>query len=597
MARILCISRSIAAETPRTPMVELSHLLLFDSDPSGLDTLTYGFEKDGHSTTGTTDAAKARELILSGKPSLFLVRIRPPEAPGLDLIRTAGAAGPARHVPCVGMGPAETRDKALAAGAVAFLSAPLFVRDAINACRLVAAGHTSGNAPSADGEIATHLASFHGLYYLIRALAVMGRSAALDLRTARQRGDARFVDGALASAELASLQGFPALHQLLLWQDADLKLRFGNVVQRGRQFSLPATELVDECERFLRDFVHEIRDLGSAHTIYAAPPAAKTAAGAPVADVTPVFRLCDGQRSLATVLEESPFRIFDTLKILKRLRDVGAIEARPDTLPASPSAGDRDALGLGAAWLQRPAPSLGAELDPDRTPPPSLKRLTPSRMSGAAAPVRSSDLPGTPTPEPAVVAGPAKATPMVARGEIVVQQSRPRVLNTVAGKSHEPSVLVEDMTGPVSPQAPASAPTGSSTPSSAAPASAAAPALPRAWPPASVAQPVPGDPPAPVGPPAPAAVAAAVGSANPAAKSEGAPEARSEPPAAQPPGDSVNGVGQPRPRGSASGNFDALETDFFAREADLYRREAVETFDDLDHPRGNGGGAGNPKKR
>jgi hypothetical protein len=33
----------------------------------------------------------------------------------------------------------------------------------------------------------------------------------------------------------------------------------------------------------------------------------------------------------------------------------------------------------------------------------------------------------------------------------------------------------------------------------------------------------------------------------------------------------------------ASGEFDALESEFFAREADLYKRETVENFDDLDH--------------
>jgi hypothetical protein len=33
--------------------------------------------------------------------------------------------------------------------------------------------------------------------------------------------------------------------------------------------------------------------------------------------------------------------------------------------------------------------------------------------------------------------------------------------------------------------------------------------------------------------------------------------------------------------------FDAVEADFFAREADLYKREAVETFDDLDSSGGD----------
>jgi hypothetical protein len=39
-----------------------------------------------------------------------------------------------------------------------------------------------------------------------------------------------------------------------------------------------------------------------------------------------------------------------------------------------------------------------------------------------------------------------------------------------------------------------------------------------------------------------------------------------------------------------SGSFNALESDFFEREADLYKRESIETFEDLDrtHPKSNG---------
>ncbi len=36
--------------------------------------------------------------------------------------------------------------------------------------------------------------------------------------------------------------------------------------------------------------------------------------------------------------------------------------------------------------------------------------------------------------------------------------------------------------------------------------------------------------------------------------------------------------------------FDAVEADFFAREADLYKHEAVESFDDLDRSKRPGGG-------
>jgi hypothetical protein len=48
----------------------------------------------------------------------------------------------------------------------------------------------------------------------------------------------------------------------------------------------------------------------------------------------------------------------------------------------------------------------------------------------------------------------------------------------------------------------------------------------------------------------------------------------------------------PQTRLTPSTAFDAVEADFFAREADLYKQEDVDSFDDLDRggaPRRNGG--------
>ena len=60
----------------------------------------------------------------------------------------------------------------------------------------------------------------------------------------------------------------------------------------------------------------------------------------------------------------------------------------------------------------------------------------------------------------------------------------------------------------------------------------------------------------------------------------------------------------PRPRrasghggaGSPADTFDDIEADFFAREADLYKREAIESFDDLD-PIGSNSSGKNPRKK
>src|SRR5216110_1287102 len=110
-------------------MAKLSQLLLFDPDPSGLETLTYAFGKDGIAVTGMGDARKARELLETTSASLVLVSLHDPEKGGLDLIRAAVTTPRTRNVPCLALGPEKLRAAALAAGAFGFLPSPLFVRD------------------------------------------------------------------------------------------------------------------------------------------------------------------------------------------------------------------------------------------------------------------------------------------------------------------------------------------------------------------------------------------------------------------------------------------------------------------------------------
>jgi hypothetical protein len=66
------------------------------------------------------------------------------------------------------------------------------------------------------------------------------------------------------------------------------------------------------------------------------------------------------------------------------------------------------------------------------------------------------------------------------------------------------------------------------------------------------------------------------------------PEVREPPPPELPPRAVVRASKTPIPsRVTPAAAFDAIEADFFAREADLYKRDAVDTFDDLD-PGGGG---------
>jgi hypothetical protein len=74
-------------------------------------------------------------------------------------------------------------------------------------------------------------------------------------------------------------------------------------------------------------------------------------------------------------------------------------------------------------------------------------------------------------------------------------------------------------------------------------------------------------------------------------------EAHPEPIAAAPvaPSDPVPSPAERPHDRRASAEFDALESDFFARESELYKKEALESFEDLDPGKKNGGrnGRGN----
>ena len=221
------------------------------------------------------------------------------------------------------LGPQRLKADALRAGAADYLTLPTFLRDVIGVGKLSALGSKAGHAPDPDGssELQTRLSEHYGLFYLLRAMASSERSGIVTLTRGNRRAELRIHEGTVVSASVGAMQGLPALHHLLLWEEAALSLTRRAIPKRS-QLHLSAQEILDECERFLRDFAHAARDLGAPRTLY-------VPVGEPVAELrglqqsqmTPLLRLFDGRRVLADVIEASPFRIFDTVRMIRRLRD------------------------------------------------------------------------------------------------------------------------------------------------------------------------------------------------------------------------------------------------------------------------------------
>jgi ActR/RegA family two-component response regulator len=525
-------------------MNQLSVLLLVDPDRRGLETLKYGFEREGCSVAGASDPALAGELVRATTPQLAVVSLRGTDGGGgIPLIGSLHAQANGSTLPVIALGPATLREAALGAGASDFLATPLFLRDVVNVSRLLAVAEPDASKPNGgeQREIQGRLSEYGGVYYLVRTMAATGRSGILLLSRGNRKAEVRFSGGAVTAAHVAALQGMPALHHLLLWEEAALSLKL-RAVPKGGQLVLSPSDLLDECERFLRDFTFAARDLGSPRTVYFVVEPVARSAGLQSGPLAPVLRLFDGHRALADAIEESPFRIFDTLRVIKRLVETGALAVRP----AGPGHGAAAAGERPARWLMEPwalvtdgLPDRGKKTSrrmrvmpaTDSAPIPlTVKKPTPAAAmsSSASGEIRSRKRLRTP---------PIPLTQPVRSGTVEVSGARARV----------PTPAPLSAVAPVPPAAPLTAREPAVVAPAPAPARARAPT------------PVP----APVRP-------------------ESRPRLKKVP---------------SQPHVDPGPAFDDVETDFFAREADLYKSVPVESFDDLEHPSDSGAGAAATGKR
>jgi CheY-like chemotaxis protein len=563
-------------------MNQLSTLLLVDPDPRGLETLTYGFEREGCTVAGTSDPALAGDLLRTTSPQLAVVSLRSPERSGLEVITGIKRGAPVRRVPIVAVGDPSLKQAALAAGTNDFVATPLFVRDVVNVSRLLTLSHPVPNAPHPEVEVQARLSEYHGLFYLLRALAVTGRSGIVLLSRGNRRAELRIADGAVMAVHIAGLQGLPALHQLLLWEEAALSLKFRSVPKRSN-LHLSAQELLDECERFLRDFAHAARDLGAPTSIYIpAPDRDPGTSGLQPSQLGPALRLFDGRRALTEVIEESPFRVFDTLRVVKRLLDSGTLVAKSQGAADGP----RSML---EQWAVTPDPRgiVGDRRKQSRR----LKTVDGVVPPAAAAPAPAAApvMIGVPTanfvPE-AIAAAPASAPiPLTNKkastaGELPVRKASPTPA-AISALAEAPTVQVRLDSLP---------PPASIAPQWAAPLTAQQPMATAA--PAAVE--------APLRRPTPAPREALRKTPRPDLRRTPPPDSMRRTPV---PGRSDTGKRAtleaeklrkvlPATRLTPSTAFDELEADFFAREADLYKKDEVGNFDDLDR-----NGQYRPKKR
>jgi CheY-like chemotaxis protein len=303
-------------------------LVVLDAAGKSGAALAFGFERAGYKVYATRDGEDALSMAQTRVPQLVVVAVDGPEA--LSIVGRVREEAVTRELPVVAIGERGRREEALRAGVDEFIARPAFIRDVLTLSRLAVAVRQDGD----DGGVVGLLEDY-GLYFLVRALAVAGRSCVMELERGRRLGEVQVAKGAVVAARVGRMTGIAAFHHLLLWGEASLSLRFESPAAE-RRIAANVDDLLDVGARFAAEFETVAARVGGPQAVYAHEPRRAAEARAQIpAEVMVLVKQYDGRKPLIDIVEDSPFKPFDTIKITYRLAQLGAI-VRRETRDATP---------------------------------------------------------------------------------------------------------------------------------------------------------------------------------------------------------------------------------------------------------------------
>ena len=330
-----------------------SKVIVLDPDPRAGRQVQLGFEREGRAALVPAipaEAARARprwrrrrRSCSSAAPTASALELRPPRA---DAARRAQAPT------CRSCSPAAARRVATleAAGADEVVAQPVYLRDIVTIGRLLR-GIPRGQRDHLVGS----LVETTGVLTLVRALSALGRSAVLTLIRGLRRGEVRFFHGEVTSAQVGLIHGQAALHQLLLWTDARFDFAHEDIVRR-QQIPLSPRRAVRRRRALPRRRARARAASCRRRRCSSRTSSASTSLGKQIpTEVHGVLRMFDGHRVLADILEDSPYRVFETLRVAQKAVEAGLL--RPSSTAAPEGDVARRARDRRVARRQRDARS------------------------------------------------------------------------------------------------------------------------------------------------------------------------------------------------------------------------------------------------
>lgn len=417
-------------------MPVISRLILVQPHGDECESLRYAFERDGTEVTelpaddGLTPFAalmatqdpdsttRAFNVVLTTAPDDEDSSVWTSELS--DLIDASPRKIPILYLAADTDNCEQNTQALMAAGASMVLYRPLFLRDVVVTAGLLARRR---RAELMRGD----LRDFDSLFYLVRGLTQLKRSCVLTAVRGLRRGEIRFFEGDVTSSQVGMLHGLSALHHMTLWQMGTFELRLESVVKR-QQIPMDTAELMSDLHRFLAE-VEEAAGSLRFHGAYKSIDDKAHTAHLPDA-IAKVFDLMDGTRTLPDVVEDSPYRMFETLRIVHRFLEHDLIE---HVAEIASGFGFKLRRRVEPMVLSDGAPLADADIDEEtgKSKTTNKPATSDSDRANAIAPEDWADvMPSSPSVEDKL----AQVVPAaVAAGEIVVSRRAPPSVDDASG--------------------------------------------------------------------------------------------------------------------------------------------------------------------
>lgn len=316
-------------------------LLLVDADPRSIRVLEVSLKKAGYIVTTASDGVDALSKIQISAPDLVLADTRLPRMDGYELVRHLKENPEHATIPVVFLTSqrmTEDKIRGLELGVEDYLTKPIFVRELIARVNLLLARRKqqslATSVPNATRTRLTGSLEDMGIVDLLQTFEVSRKSGMARVREPKGKAlVVYFRDGKVVDAELGRLRGEEAVYRGLIWGSGTFEVEF-RPIQNEDIIPTSTQGLLMEGMRRVDEWGRMLEQLPPLSTVFEVDHQQLLERLGEIPDeLNGILRLFDGGRTLADVVDDSPFEDLSTLSNISKLYFEGilVVAAEPTT--------------------------------------------------------------------------------------------------------------------------------------------------------------------------------------------------------------------------------------------------------------------------